>query len=88
MAPKPINDRPINRIKKELEEFKNTAPPGLSAGPINDQDLFRWEAMLIGPEGSPYEGGVFFLEVSHIFMHQQVLELIDIFLIILDHVSE
>ncbi|KAI1298116.1 Ubiquitin-conjugating enzyme E2 8 [Halotydeus destructor] len=52
-----------SRIRKELEEFKKEGPPGCSAGPLDDNDLFRWEAMIVGPEGSPYQGGVFFLEV-------------------------
>ena len=76
MGPKKKTDeRPVNRIQKELAEFKSATPPGLSAGPINDQDLFQWEAMLIGPEGSPYEGGVFFLEAStyYIIISQQGL---------------
>ena len=65
MAPKK-NERPANRIMKELAEFRQSAPPGVSAGPINDNDVFKWEAMIIGPEGSPYEGGIFFLDVSSV----------------------
>lgn len=52
-----------HRIKKELEEFRKEAPPGLSAGPVNDADFYRWQAMLTGPEGSPYQNGIFFLEI-------------------------
>ena len=38
-------------------------PPGISAGILKD-DLFKWSATIIGPEGTPYEGGTFFLEIE------------------------
>ena len=52
----------LNRINKELIEFKIDPPSNCSAGPIND-DLYKWEATIIGPEKTPYEGGVFKLEI-------------------------
>ena len=52
----------INRINKELIEFKIDPPSNCSAGPIND-DLYKWEATIIGPEKTPYESGVFKLEI-------------------------
>lgn len=32
---------------------------GITAGPVDESDMFTWEAMIQGPEGTPYEGGVF-----------------------------
>ena len=52
----------LNRINKELIEFKIDPPSNCSAGPIND-DLYKWEATIIGPEKTPYESGVFKLEI-------------------------
>mgnify|MGYP003388952288 FL=1 len=52
----------LNRINKELNEFKIDPPSNCSAGPVND-DLYKWEATIIGPEKTPYENGVFKLEI-------------------------
>ncbi|XP_053393372.1 ubiquitin-conjugating enzyme E2-17 kDa-like [Mercenaria mercenaria] len=50
------------RLKKECKDINIDPPPGCSAGP-DDDNLFRWSASLTGPEGSPYQGGVFFLKM-------------------------
>ena len=54
----------MKRIKKELEDFNKDPPEGCSAGPIDDNDMFNWQATFPGPENSPYEGGNFTLKMQ------------------------
>jgi hypothetical protein len=34
------------------------------AGPLSEDDMFLWEAFIQGPEGTPFEGGVFPAELK------------------------
>ena len=53
----------VKRLNKELVDISLDPPPNVTAGPKGG-DLFEWSSTILGPEDSPYEGGVFFLEVS------------------------
>uniref|UniRef100_A0A8C0BUK7 UBC core domain-containing protein n=1 Tax=Buteo japonicus TaxID=224669 RepID=A0A8C0BUK7_9AVES len=40
-------------------ELNKNPVEGFSAGLIDDNDLYRWEVLIIGPPDTLYEGGVF-----------------------------
>ncbi|KAI8388690.1 ubiquitin-conjugating enzyme/RWD-like protein [Radiomyces spectabilis] len=50
------------RISKELAEISLDPPSNCSAGPKGD-NLYEWVSTIAGPAGSPYAGGIFFLDV-------------------------
>jgi len=51
------------RIARELQSMNQNPPENVSAGPKGD-DLYRWTATIVGPKGTPYDGGVFMLDVE------------------------
>jgi len=54
----------IKRLTKELKDMEKNDIPNLSAAPIDSNNLYEWNAIILGPCDTPYEGGVFYLNIS------------------------
>jgi len=52
----------LRRLTKELADLQTDPPENCSAGPKED-DITCWTASILGPEDSPYEGGIFALDL-------------------------
>lgn len=71
--------RRLNKELKDIVK-DGGAPAGISLGPketsrmgvddegnpkmVTDQNMFHWDAQITGPEGTPYEGGLFRIDVK------------------------
>lgn len=52
------------RIIKELRDMENDGLNSLKARPVNYHNLFFWQGYIVGPDDTPYEGGIFFYEIN------------------------
>ncbi|RKP30031.1 ubiquitin-conjugating enzyme [Metschnikowia bicuspidata] len=59
------------RLLKEYQQLARDPPPGIVAGPTSEGNLFEWDCLLEGPEGTPYENGVFSATLK--FLHDYPL---------------
>jgi len=49
----------LRRLMAEYKQLLTNAPEGLIAGPVSDDNYFEWDAQITGPEGTPFEDGLF-----------------------------
>eukprot|EP00930_Biecheleria_cincta_P027467 TRINITY_DN19297_c0_g2_i1.p1 TRINITY_DN19297_c0_g2~~TRINITY_DN19297_c0_g2_i1.p1 ORF type:complete len:207 (-),score=50.29 TRINITY_DN19297_c0_g2_i1:228-848(-) len=64
-----LKPRELKRLEKELQDIKASAAEkdakeGLVSAGMVDGDLTKWKAMLKGPEGTPYAGGHFEIDIQ------------------------
>ena len=56
---------PNNRLLKEYRELCGAKrDPQIEVGLVDEADIYLWEARLRGPAGTPYEQGVFELQLK------------------------
>ena len=53
----------IKRLNADLKEMLEHPPTNCSAGPISD-NIYEWQATILGPHDSPYHNGVFYLNIN------------------------
>jgi ubiquitin-conjugating enzyme E2 D/E len=56
------NNNRLTRLNKELSDITKDPPENCSAGIAND-DITHWNATILGPKDSPYENGIFRLDI-------------------------
>lgn len=52
------------RLTKELERLKKSPRPGIACYPKKDNDITNLEAKIMGPKDTPYEDGVFHIDIK------------------------
>lgn len=53
----------LKRLSKEWSLLKKNPVLYVTAGPEDENNLFKWSGTLVGPDDTPYSGGVFNLEI-------------------------
>ena len=54
----------FKRLTKELKDLQKKPIQNISVGPIDENDLLKWQATIIGPEGTPYYNGKYKLSIE------------------------
>jgi len=51
------------RLMRDFKRLQNDPPTGISGAPM-ENDILRWEAVIFGPEETPWEDGTFKLTIQ------------------------
>ncbi|KAG7878298.1 hypothetical protein KL937_004040 [Ogataea polymorpha] len=54
----------VKRIAKELEDVKKDALSGVTLSLVSEDDLSHLKGTFVGPPGTPYEGGLFEVDIQ------------------------
>eukprot|EP01105_Mastigella_eilhardi_P025147 TRINITY_DN6734_c0_g1_i1.p1 TRINITY_DN6734_c0_g1~~TRINITY_DN6734_c0_g1_i1.p1 ORF type:complete len:176 (-),score=34.21 TRINITY_DN6734_c0_g1_i1:57-584(-) len=49
----------LKRLMQEYKKMTEDPPPGVVAGPVDESNFFVWEAIILGPPDTDYNGGAF-----------------------------
>lgn len=55
----------FKRLQWELMNYIKNPIENAEAFPIHDDDIFKWQATIMGPKDSLYIGGVFFININY-----------------------
>ena len=66
-----MSSQRLKRIEKHLKEIEKEEENDtleekgiISAGPIDESDMFKWMLIIKGPKDTPYESGIFKIEIE------------------------
>jgi ubiquitin-conjugating enzyme E2 D/E len=59
----PVGSKTAKRLAKELADCQSDPPTGCTFALVGD-NLMHWECTVAGPSDTPYEGGIFRLDVN------------------------
>ena len=56
----------MKTLKQEFNNLKNNpiTSLGVTVGLENENNIFKWKISMVGPQDTPYAGGLFFLEAT------------------------
>ncbi|CAM9209970.1 unnamed protein product [Scytosiphon promiscuus] len=54
-----MSDYATELLRRQLQELNKNPPEGVSVGLSDDDNMFMWELLIVGPADTLYEGGFF-----------------------------
>ncbi|TIB74346.1 hypothetical protein E3Q23_02655 [Wallemia mellicola] len=63
----------LKRLHKEIRDLEKEPLVGISLEPKNPDKPYDWDAIIDGPEGSPYEDGRFAYDIPYLIWDMQLM---------------